>query len=350
MPFTVTKAAPISQRLLIAIGGPQASGKTTTALMLATGITQVTKGRITMIDSERKRGLTYAKNFDFFHIDLEAPYGPDRYDEAIRFAEAQGYANEGDVLIIDSMSHEHEGPGGVLELHEKWLDEKCTKDNGQMDWKKRDGLNMVAWNHAKKGRKRLIHYTLAQTKAHVILCFRAKEKVAMGKDDNNKTVISNDGWQPIGGEEYFFEMSIAIILPLGAAGKPDWTEKAARINEIGDGPLNRLLKQDRQVSVETGRQLAEICAAPAPVEPEKPKNPLQPLYAPILTGIAVAKTEAELWKLYHETHAATLENIKTQNANTHAGIAKKYDEKLAELQKASGIPVDQDSFFGDEQP
>lgn len=326
MTFRITQAVPISERLLIAIAGPQASGKTTSALRLATGITKVTGGKITVIDTERRRALTYAKNFKFFHLELDAPYGPDRYDEAIEAAEKGGYANAGDVIIIDSMSHEHDGPGGVLELHEKFLDKKAGDD-----YKKRDKLNMLGWQHAKKGRKRMIHYRLAQTNAHVILCFRAKDKVVMEKNSEGKTEVINKGLEAIGGHEYFFEMQIALMLPQGAAGRPDWKQPESRINEFGEGPIKRLLMQEGlQINEEVGQRLAEIGAVPP--EP-KQENPLKPLYDPILKAMGEANTEASLYRVVNETYKVSMDEIQSKNQATYDGIMAKYNDKMTRLQK-----------------
>lgn len=327
IPFAIKPAEPASERLAIAIIGPQASGKTTSALRLATGITQVTGGKILVIDTERKRALTYAKNFKFNHLELDSPYSPERYDQAFQYAEQNGFG-EGDVIIIDSMSHEHEGPGGVLELHDTWLDEKAGQD-----YKKRDKMNLLAWNYAKKGRKRFIHFTLAQGKPHIILCFRAKEKVAMVKNDQNKTEVVNSGWQPIGGEEYFFEMKIAIVMPEGSFGKPDWNEKSARINEYGEGPLKNLLYNTEQVSEETGKRLAEICMA----EGQRPKKELPPHAVKAQGLVSQIKTYTDVSQLYaYMTKPETetvLEEIKAANPDTHKYVVDFANERTGKIER-----------------
>ena len=336
MTFRIAQAMPIAQRLLISIAGPQASGKTTSALRLATGIVRATGGKILVIDTERKRALTYARNFNFMHLELDMPYSPDRYSEAVEYAQQQGFSDK-DVIVIDSMSHEHEGPGGVLEMHEQYLDDKAGND-----WKKRDNLNMIAWNYAKKGRKRLIHYTLAQAKPHVILCFRAKEKVAMVKDDKGKTKVVTNGFEPIGGQEYFFETQIAIILPEGAAGRADWSEKSSRINEFGDGPLKRLLHQDVQISEETGFQLAKICAVhaeqtivdrPDTDTSQKPKlsNPTVEAAKEIIATFKTYTSADTLREDFDGKLHEKLQAIKKQSENTYNHVFGEYDRRITEL-------------------
>jgi len=254
--FSISRARPINTRLLIAIAGPQASGKTTSALRIATGIVKKSKGKICFIDTENKRSLTYANAFSFNHLSLDPPFSPERYDKAIQFAEKNGYG-EGDVIIIDSMSHEHEGPGGVVEMHEEYINERLRARNIDVkNYKEREKIQINAWGPAKSGRKRLISYTLSRTKCHVILCFRAKEKIDLVKV-NGKIEYIKEGLSPIGAEEYFYEMGISIILPLGSMGKPDWTAKSSRINEYGDEkPITDMFKRTEQLDESVGYFLA----------------------------------------------------------------------------------------------
>lgn len=319
MVFAIKPAEPISGRLLIAIAGPQASGKTVSALLLATGITQVTGGKICLIDTENKRALRYAKDFKFNHMPFDPPFSPLRYLEAIEFAEKSGYS-EGDVIIIDSTSHEHEGPGGVLEMHERFLDEKCGND-----YAKREKLKFTAWIKPKQDRTRAIQMGLQRSRAHIILCFRAKEKTAMVKV-GGKTEVVMDGFQPIGGDEYFFEMDITMILPEGAQGRPDWSAKAARINEYGEGPLKKLLHGTGQISVETGRKLAELNM----IEAADPMAALKREASALSAEIKAAATEAELEAIW-TGKKAVLDRIKAASASAYAALDKIYAERAQAL-------------------
>jgi len=115
--------------LLIGLGGPSGSGKTFSALRLATGMQRVTGGEIYFIDTEARRALHYAEQFNFRHVEFKAPFSPLDYLAAIEFCVKKAAG----VVIVDSMSHEHEGPGGVLEWHEAELDRMAGDD-----YKKRD--------------------------------------------------------------------------------------------------------------------------------------------------------------------------------------------------------------------
>ena len=297
----IKPAEPINNRLLIAIAGPQASGKTTSALRLATGITQQSGGKICFIDTENKRALQYASAFKFNHMELDPPFSPERYDEAVKYAEGAGYG-EGDVIIIDSMSHEHEGPGGVLEIHDEYMKSKNYNQK----------FNMLGWNHAKKGRKRFISFSLQRTPCHIILCFRAKQGLKEVQV-NGKTQYVNTGLEPIGADEYFYEMNISLILPQGSMGKPDWSEKSSRINEFGgDMPITKLLHNSGQISEEMGYRLAELsCAKYEPSEETIVKSKAQT----VMNALKLAETADQVNNVW-AAHADEIGFIESKNQTT----------------------------------
>lgn len=323
MAFKIKPAEPINNRLLVAIAGPQASGKTTSALRLATGITQATGGKICVIDTENRRALRYAKDFTFNHMEFDPPFNPARYQEAIEDAIKAGYG-DGDVIVIDSMSHEHDGPGGVLEMHDKMLD-KLTGD----DWKKRDKLTFTAWIKPKGERNRAIQMGLNQCRAHVILCFRAKEKTSMVKNDQtNKIEVLKEGWQPIGGDEYFYEMDITMILPQGSFGKPDWNEKASRINEYGEGPLKNLLYNTSQISEETGHRLAAWAKGASVRDPNDPRTIANGIGKMIQNSTDVG-TLSNGW--YECQEDGDLEKVKQASQRAYDDLVSRYNARMKEL-------------------
>lgn len=323
MPFHIKPAQPINSRLLIALAGPQASGKTTSALRLATGITQATGGKICVIDTENKRALQYAKDFKFNYLELDPPFSPERYDQAIQHAEKNGYG-EGDVIIIDSMSHEHEGPGGVLDMHESYITDKAGND-----WKKRDKYNMLGWNHAKKGRKRLIAYTLQRTPCNIILCFRAKEKVEQVKV-NGKTQYKNSGLTPIGAEEYFYEMGITMVLPQGGCGKPDWDAQSARINEYGNGPLRQLLTSAGQISENVGQGLAKLSVVTEKPVEETPETKTKKIAKEILSKFNTIEDAGAL-QIFIEDSEEDLHFIQSNSQATYDHVLKEYESRRIAL-------------------
>lgn len=98
--------------LKVLFAGASGSGKTYTALRVATGIAKKTGGKVAAIDTENGRIRYYANEFDFDDLQLEMPYSPEKYIEAIDIAIDGGY----NVLIIDSITHEWDY---CLEQHSK---------------------------------------------------------------------------------------------------------------------------------------------------------------------------------------------------------------------------------------
>ncbi|MCK9994628.1 MAG: hypothetical protein Dbin4_03148, partial [Alphaproteobacteria bacterium] len=150
--------------LLIGLAGGTGAGKTFTALRLASGIAG--DKPFALIDTENRRSLHYADKFKFDVAELRAPFSPDAYAEAIMAADKAAYP----VIVVDSMSHEWAGDGGVLDMQEAELNRMAGDD-----WKKREAVKMAAWIRPKTEHKHMVT-KLLQVRAHLILCFRAEEK------------------------------------------------------------------------------------------------------------------------------------------------------------------------------
>ncbi len=238
--------------LLIGLVGPSGGGKTYSGLELLHGIQEVTGGDIGVIDTEARRSLHYAgiksssgKPFAFRHLPFSSPFGPMDYLAAIEHLYQKGVRN----IMIDSMSHEHEGPGGVLEMHDSEL-QRLAGD----DYSKRGKMTMLAWQKPKSERRALLNAIL-QMPVNFVFCFRAKEKIKLmpGKDPVQL------GWQPIAGEEFVFEMTLNCLLPPGANGVPEWqpVERAERQMIKLPQQFRSILTDGRALSVDVGRDLAK---------------------------------------------------------------------------------------------
>lgn len=192
-------------KLLIALAGPSGCGKTFSALRLASGLVGP-QGKIAVIDTEAGRALHYASRFRFDHGDLSAPFRPERYLEAIEAAEGAAF----DAIVIDSMSHEWEGTGGLQE----WAaDEEArgTKSPGH-------------WKLPKTAHKKFMN-RLLQCRSHLIFCLRAEEKIKIEQvyDERKGRMVSavtQAGWQPICEKRFMFEMTCSFMLSADTPGVP----------------------------------------------------------------------------------------------------------------------------------
>ena len=207
--FTHRLATRDKTPLLVGIVGSSSSGKTYSALRLATGFQRVTPGEIFVIDTEAGRALQYADDFRFVHVPFGAPFGPLDYLDVIKYCVDNGATN----IVIDSMSHEHEGPGGVLEIHAV----EHQRLGGKMS------TQGLAWNKPKTEHRRLIN-TILQFNCNFVFCFRAKEKLDWNKKgpDGKKMEPQPLGFMAIGGGEWMYEMTAQCLLLPGSNGIPTW--------------------------------------------------------------------------------------------------------------------------------
>ena len=201
MSYEFRPAVRESVGLLIGLIGSSGSGKTYSAMRIAAGI--VGEGnKFAVIDTESRRALHYADMFRFDHLELSAPFRPTTYADAIKAADKAGYK----AIVVDSCSHEWAGEGGILD----WQEEELTRMAGD-DYRKREACKMAAWIKPKMSHKQMVQ-KLLQVKAHLILCFRAEEKMKMEKDQSGKMQITPIGWQPVCSKEMPYELTVSFLL------------------------------------------------------------------------------------------------------------------------------------------
>jgi hypothetical protein len=229
--------------LLIGLAAGTGGGKSYSALRLATGMAG--GKRFAVCDTESGRIRHYADDFAFDVTDLAAPFSPARYSEAIEAADKAGYP----VIVVDSMSHEWAGDGGVLdhqiETHKKLGGGSNTK--------------LLSWAEPKQAHRKFVT-RLLQVRAHVILCFRAAERVEMAKDPRTgktevvakRSLTARDGWIPITDRELPFELTISALLMADNPGVP----LPVKLPE----KLRPFVPLDQPLSEETGIQLAAWAA------------------------------------------------------------------------------------------
>lgn len=253
--------------LLVGLVGPSGSGKTFSALRLATGVQKAIGGDIYYIDTEARRALHYADLFKFRHLAFGAPFGPTDYLAAVEHCAKKGAK----TIIVDSMSHEHDGPGGVLEMHQAELERLGGSDK----------MNFLAWQKPKAARRRLLN-SLLQIDCNFIFCFRAKEKLKMVPGKQPQPL----GWMPIAGEEFVYEMSLNILLYPNCGGVPQWHP-----DEAGEQAMIKLPSQFRPIfearaplSEDIGAKLAEWAAGGVKHAPEA---------APVVTIDSVSETSKD---------------------------------------------------------
>ncbi len=249
MTFTFRPGVRENVSLLIGLAGASGSGKTYTAMRLASGIAG---GKpFAVIDTEAGRAKHYADAFRFDHGDLAPPFRPGAYADAIHAADKAGYP----VIVVDSMTHEWAGEGGVLD----WQAEEFDRLGG------REATKLLSWAKPKQGHKAMVQ-RLLQIRAHLILCFRAEEKVDMIKEDGKTKIVPKEGpggfkgWLPICEKNLPYELTASFLLMAEKPGVP----VPMKLQE----QHRPLFPLDKPITEESGQRIAEW--ARGGVAPTKP--------------------------------------------------------------------------------
>lgn len=229
--------------LLIGISGASFSGKTYSALELATGIQTVVGGDIFVIDTEARRASHYVDYFKFRHVEFNAPFNPLAYLAAVRHC----VARKAGVIVIDSASHEHDGDGGVLDMH----DRAAANTRGPTPWVK------------PKAERRAMINGIVQSGVPMIFCFRAGPKLDWKKKGENKEP-TDLGIQPIGATPLFYEMTARFLLPAGSGGVPSWNSEIEAERELRKRPrqFDEMFRryEGKPLSRDMGREMAQWAA------------------------------------------------------------------------------------------
>lgn len=252
--FTMQDAVRRAGHIFFGLAGPSGGGKTYSAHLLAQGFQQVYGGDICCIDADNGRSEFYADEFKFKIIRIGAPYGAERYQRAVEAAVKQGAK----TIIVDTFSHEHEGPGGVLEIHEE------EQKRLMKEWRcNADTANWPAWREAKRYRKRFVEYIRTGLDANLLACFRATEKIrpatAEEKRDDPRARMIDMGWMPVAGAEYYYEMLAMAILPPNAEGYPEWHHESLDAQKLRKIPsfFKDILVPGNRLSREMGLAMAQ---------------------------------------------------------------------------------------------
>ena len=216
-------------KIKISMAGPSGVGKTFSSLVLAHSICNNWR-KIAIIDTEYYSASLYSHLGDYNVVNIVEPFSPLIYIEAIKLCEDA----EMEVIIIDSITHEWQGKGGCLDLHEK--------ETAKM----RIPNSFTAWSKITPLHQEFID-TILQSKCHIISTIRSKTEYVL-TERNGKQVPQKVGMAPITRDGFEFEVTIAFDL--------DQQHKAfASKDRTG-------LFQDKEpfvITEDTGRKIIEWC-------------------------------------------------------------------------------------------
>ena len=171
-------------KLRLGLSGASGFGKSYSALLLAYGITEDWT-KIAVIDTENNSASLYSHLGDFNVVSLNQPYSPERYIEAIKLCEEK----QMEVIIIDSITHEWNGKGGCLQIHEQL------------------GGRFQDWAKLTPRHQGFIDAIL-QSNCHIITTVRKKMDYSMDRDSSGKTRVVKHGLKDITREGFSYELTV----------------------------------------------------------------------------------------------------------------------------------------------
>ena len=175
-------------KLRLGLSGASGFGKTYSALLLANGITN-DWSKIAIIDTENNSANLYAHLGNFNVLSLDEPYSPERYINAIKACEKASV----ELIIIDSITHEWQGKGGCLQIHEQL------------------GGRFQDWSKVSPRHQAFIDAIL-QSKCHIVTTVRSKIDYSLDSDQNGKTKVVKHGTKEITREGFEYELTVNFEL------------------------------------------------------------------------------------------------------------------------------------------
>lgn len=324
------KAQRHAAKLRMAIHGPAGSGKTKTALLIASGL----GARIAVVDTENGSASRYAGEEgvpDFDVDEVRPPYRSTIVAQKIREAYEAGY----DVLVIDSWTAFWKGEGGIMSAVDDVADRAAARGG------KRDGFG--AWREGDRLYREMVDAIIAAP-LHVIVTMRSKMSYEKSEDGKK---VNKVGYAPEmrDGAEYEFDLECSLdeahTLAIGKTRITDLDGKMFRKpgRALGEGLARWLDGTPRPAAAAPPRVEAPPPATPSP-KPESERRPAPATDAPadeLLVEIAAAADLPQLAAV-----AARIKNDldrKPDNAR-RAKLELAYGAKKKTLQAKAAPPAD----------
>lgn len=183
----IKKAKKSEVFLKLGVTGPSGSGKTYTSLLLAKGMLG-SLNEVVVIDTENQSANLYADLGDYSVFDFQPPFHPQKYAKAIQHCVKENFK----LIIIDSASHEWDGAGGCLEIHQRM------------------GGKFQDWAKVTPMHKEFLDAIL-QVKSHVIVTMRKKQDYAM-VEKNGRMQVEKMGLKEVQREGFEYDLSVNFEL------------------------------------------------------------------------------------------------------------------------------------------
>jgi hypothetical protein len=243
------RASKQEAKLRIGLSGASGFGKTYSALLMAYGMTG-DWSKICVIDTENNSASLYSNLGNYNVIDLQAPYNPEKFIDALTLAENSGM----EIILLDSITHEWQGSGGCLDIHEKL------------------GGRWQDWSKVTPRHQAFIDAIL-QSKCHVITCVRRKTEYSLDTDSNGRMKVTKLGTKEQTRENFEFELTVNFEIinenHLAKASKdrtnlfsnkPEFVINSATGKKLIMWSQTTMTKEELQVKVSQCNNLSELTA------------------------------------------------------------------------------------------
>jgi hypothetical protein len=278
------KAERSNCKIKMAVQGPSGSGKTYSSLLVAYGLTK-DWSKIAVLDTENGSASLYSHLGSYSVLNLAAPYTPEEYIDAIDAAVKQGF----ECLIIDSLSTEWNGVGGILDIH------------GNIP-----GNSFTAWAKVTPRHNAFVQAIL-QSNIHIIGTMRSKTDYVIS-EKNGKQVPEKVGMKPVQREDSEYEFTVVFELN---------QKHQANVGKDRTGLFSK--RPELFLTAEVGDEISQWCKVtdvqPAEIKSDVAEMP--ELQDGFIVQINACKTVEELGRLFNAnpTHQRKYRSYFSQRKN-----------------------------------
>lgn len=225
MSLQLRKATRQKAKIRLGLSAVSGGGKTYSAILIAKGLCG-DLSKVAVIDTENGSADLYCHLGDYSVLPISAPFSPEKYIEAVKACEDAGM----EVIIIDSITHEWDGAGGIIDISNSMTGNSFT------NWAKITPRHTAFIN------------SILQSTCHIITTVRRKQDYELTTNSQGKVVPQKVGMKEVTREGFEYELTANLELD---------TRHNASASKDRTGLF--MGKPEFIPSEETGKMIADWC-------------------------------------------------------------------------------------------